>query len=98
MPDVSFKIHNLARGCRYIMKELGSDEYYKKCKVNQDGNTGVLPAQRRWKSTLNRRNRSIKEPKVMKHSKLFSWSRAHHMLETGEGDVRLKVKVGTKFV
>lgn len=40
MQDIHFK-KNLARGYRCIIKELVSDEYYKKFEVSQDGNTTV---------------------------------------------------------
>lgn len=36
-------------GYRYITKESVSDEYYKKFKVSQNGNIGVLPATKKGK-------------------------------------------------
>lgn len=44
MQDIGFKKYSLAKGYRYMTKELVSDKYYKKFKVRQDGNTGILPA------------------------------------------------------
>lgn len=54
--------------------------------------------QRRGKNILNRRNRGMKGSKNMKYSengKLFNWSGAHSILDTGEADMKLEVKAGT---
>lgn len=56
--------------------------------------------QRRCKNTFNRRNGNIKEPKntqLSENGKLFNWSGTHSVLETGEGDMRQKMMVGTNL-
>lgn len=35
--------------------------------------------------------------KYSENGKLFNWSRAYSVLEAGEGDMRLEVKVGTNL-
>lgn len=43
----------------------------------------------------------MKEPKNRKYSensKLFNWSGVHSVLDIGEGDMKLEIKVGTNCV
>lgn len=72
----------------------------KKIEVSQDGNTAVwlatkkveeLPQQKEWK------HKRAKNMKYSENGKLFNWSGAYSVLEAGEGDVRLEVKVATNL-
>lgn len=62
-------------GYRYRTKESVRNEYYKKFKVNQDGNTGVLPATKKGKEhpqQKEQKHERAKKYEIFNNGKLFN--------------------------